>query len=63
MPGLDAEFYEDVSIGDVGALVERTVVPDVWWPATGTDEASPMRYFNTTSIVKEWEHFYIRLSG
>lgn len=26
MPGLDAEFFEDVSIGDVGTLVERTQV-------------------------------------
>ena len=58
-PGLDAEFYKDVSIGDVGTLVERTVVPDVWWP--GNEGA--MKYFNTSGIVKEWDHFYIRLSG
>ena len=61
--GLDAEFYEDVSIGDVGALVERTVVPDIWWPSTGSEEGGPMEYFNSTGIVKEWNHFYIRLSG
>ena len=22
-----------------------------------------MQYFNTSGIIKEWEHFYIRLSG
>jgi hypothetical protein len=58
-PGLDAEFYKDVSIGDVGTLIERTVVPDVWWPG----DQGPMKYFNTSGIVKEWNHFYIRLSG
>ena len=59
LPGLDAEFYEDVSIGDVGSLVERTVVPDVWWPSG----VGPMQYFNASGIVKEWNHFYLRLSG
>ena len=59
MPGLDAEFYKDVSIGDVGTLIERTTVPDIWWPSG----EGPMKYFNTTGIIKEWNHFYIRLSG
>mgnify|MGYP001195237572 CR=1 FL=1 len=57
--GLDAEFYEDVSIGDVGTLVERTVVPNIWWPSN----EGPMQYLNTSGIVKEWDHFYLRLSG
>ena len=38
-------------------------VPDIWWPSTGSEEGGPMEYFNSTGIVKEWNHFYIRLSG
>ena len=58
-PGLDAELFQDVSIGDVGELIERTEVPSVWWP----DDVGPMQYLNGSGVVKEWEHFYLRLSG
>ena len=47
--GLDAEFYEDVSIGDVGALVERTVVREVFIVHVGGTRCVPS---STDNILK-----------